>query len=77
MTNIHSIKFLYAYYWRVARMYSQPIPDKYYKLTEQEVDERIYKAKKELGNFQEHYPLHWKVTPEEEWMWIQLLCLFR
>ena len=50
MTNIHSIKFLYAYYWRVARMYSQPIPDKYYKLTEQEVDERIYKAKEELGN---------------------------
>ena len=31
-------------------MYSQPIPDKYYKLTEQEVDERIYKAKEELGN---------------------------
>ena len=50
MTNIHSTKFLYAYYWRVARMYSQPIPDKYYKLTEQEVDERIYKAKEELGN---------------------------
>ena len=50
MTNIHSTKFLYAYYWRVARMYSQPIPDKYYKLTEQEVDERIYKAKEELVN---------------------------
>ena len=32
--------------------------------------------KKELENFQEHCPLHWKVTPEEEWMWIQLLCLF-
>ena len=30
-------------------MYSQPIPEKYYKLTQQEIDERILAHKAELG----------------------------